>query len=101
MGGAIPPAMITVCSASGLSIRYTNGCLGRVTWPMTFTGTVPGFQAASRFSSLGTSVASVVSPTTTRTELFGRTQVLYSFSRSSRRNLPTVSARPLPEYGIA
>jgi hypothetical protein len=98
MGGAMPPATITDCSASGLSIRYTSGCLGRATWPMAPGGILaPGFQAANRFSSFGTRSASVVSPTTTRTELFGRTHVVYSFSRSSRRSLPTVSARPVPE----
>ena len=39
-------------------------------------GTVPDFQAAKRFSSFGTRSANVVSPATTRTELFGRTQVV-------------------------
>jgi len=33
----------------------------------------------------------------TNTELFGRTQVAYNFSRSRRLNLLTVSAFPLPE----
>src|ERR1035437_7836909 len=68
MGGAILPATITDCSASGLSIRYTRGCFGRSTWAMALARTAPGFHAADRFSSLGTTSDSVVSPTATSPE---------------------------------